>query len=151
MPSINKLPTEIQKLSNEFFTRYAKNFKLYISKIGRKAYKTKCDELGVRPMYSSIDDILTGRTNFLHSNHYTQCSYISKLPVGMWLMADMEFYESNLMIKMVHNQAEVAIGANYVTDGVFLFGKNLATPVPLGTSFQKEIDLSFDTRNYIRK
>lgn len=142
---------ELNKFGREYFLRYAQNFKMYIDKIGNKIYTQKAEELGGKPQYSVVNNLIAGRSNYIMPIHYIQCSYISKLPIGMWLNADMKFYEENLMIRFVRAQAEAEINANYVTDGVFLFGKNLATPVPLGTSFQKEIDYSYDTRSYIRK
>jgi hypothetical protein len=149
--SISKLKnTELAKNQKEYYTQYVNNFLYYIGIIGRKAYTTECEVWDVQPMYRSAENFFNNpEQSIIHFNHITQVSAISRIPIGVWMLADMKYLNENMIIKITPEKAEIEISAAYFTDGVYFYGKYLTQFAPLGSiKIQKAIDEQLSPINY---
>lgn len=140
---------EIHQNIRKFTSQYIKNFELYISIVGRRFYTIECHKQNLVPSYTQIEKYKNGHVNSLQQTHVATTSYFSKLPIGVWLMADLEYLKKNLIISIEKSKLEIEINSAYLTDGVFFYSRQFSNFVTIGSpEIQEYVEKGYDTRSF---
>lgn len=137
------------KMQNEFYNQFCRNFFTFLKIATEKRYKKVCKKKGVKHYVMTVHTHKTGRLRNIHSLMAValQVSVLSDLPVGTWLFGDVDYLYRNGII-VLGEDVSFNIAPMYMTDGVYFYSKHIDHAVPLGTKaeFQKMVDECFDLR-----
>jgi len=128
--------TEISRqrdiLTDSFFTGFVKNYEYYVYKVTTKRkYALMCRDAAIYSNAEPVRAFKDNKRSAVKLDHVISTHLISGIPVGVLLMADVEYLCTAGVIRF-NDKSRCEIHPAYQTDGFFFYGKYIASMFPIG-------------------